>query len=355
MLVYVGSYTRQDNGAGIRVCDLDPSSGALSERERVADAGDAFFLALHPQRPLLFAVDGADRFQGTAGGSVSAFAVDPATGSLALLNRQASHGTIPCYVSVDPTGRYALVANYGSGSIAAFPIEADGRLGAASDVVQRAGSGPHARQEGPHPHFIAPDPTGAWVLVCDLGTDQVARYRLDTTTGRLLPSEAPAVAVAAGAGPRHLAFDPSAQFAYVIDELDSTLVACRYEAARGAFDPIQTVSTLPGGFTGENFPAHVLVAPSGRVVYGSNRGHDSIALFTIDPLTGRVTSMGHVPSGGRWPWHFAIDPTGTYLLVANHRSDGVATFQVDQKLGLLQVTAHVLDIPSPICIVFGRR
>jgi 6-phosphogluconolactonase len=191
--------------------------------------------------------------------------------------------------------------------------------------------------------------------VCDLGTDQVVRYRLDPATGRLLPSQSPAVAVAAGAGPRHLAFDPSAQFAYVIDELDSTLVACRYDAGGGAFEPLQTVPTLPSGFTGENFPAHVLVAPSGRFVYGSNRGHDSIALFAVDPPTGRLTIVGHVPSGGRWPWHFAIDPTGAFLLVANHRSDGVATFRVDQEQGTLQATSHVLDIPSPICIVFGRQ
>jgi 6-phosphogluconolactonase len=355
MFVYVGSYTRQQAAAGIGVYRLDQQTGALVERERVEASGDAFFLTEHPHRSLLFAADGAEGSQGEGSGAVSAFAIDPATGHLTLLNRQPSHGTVPCYVSVEPGGRYALVANYGSGSVAVFPIEADGRLAAATDVAERTGRGPHPqRQEGPHPHYAAPDPTGERILVCDLGTDQVLGYHLDAATGRLRPDAAPLLSAGAGAGPRHLTFDPTGRFAYVIDELDSTLVACRYDAAAGALHPLHTVSTLPGGFEGENYPAHVLVAPSGRFVYGSNRGHDSIAIFAVEAATGRLTPLGHEPARGRWPWHFAVDPTGAFLLVANQRSDGVATFRVDREGGTLQATEQTVEVPAPTCILFSR-
>jgi 6-phosphogluconolactonase len=354
VLVYVGSWTRQDTATGIRLCDLDTSSGVLVEREQIEGAGTAFFLTLHPHRPLLFAVDGEERFQGADSGAISAFAVDPATGSLTLLNRQPTHGTLPCYVSVEPTGRYALVANYSSGSAAVFPIEADGRLGEATDVVQHAGSGPHGRQEGPHPHFIAPDPRGECILACDLGIDRVVVYRLDPASGRLRPNDPPAAPVGAGAGPRHLAFSQDGRQVYVIDELDSTLVAFSYAASQGTLQPIHTVSTLPAGFTDENYPAHVLVAPSGRFLYGSNRGHNSIAIFAVQPESGRVTPLGHEPSRGTWPWNFAIDPAGTFMLVANQRSHGVATFRLDPQRGTLQATERLLDIPAPTCVIFGR-
>jgi 6-phosphogluconolactonase len=354
MLAYVGSWTRQGTVAGIRLCEVDSSSGALAEREQVGGAGHAFYLALHPHRRLLFAVDGATRAHGAESGAISAFAVDPTSGSLTLLSRRRTHGTLPCYVSVDPTGRCALVANYEGGSVAVFPIEADGRLGEATDVVRLTGSGPHRRQEGPHPHCIAPDPAGARVLACDLGTDRVLAYRLDLASGRLRPNEPPAAPVGAGAGPRHLAFSPDGRHAFVVDELDSTVVAFRYDADRGTLRPLHTVSTLPEGFTGDNLTAHVLVAPSGRFLYASNRGHNSIAIFAVRPETGRVTPLGHEPSRGRGPMSFAIDPAGTFMLVANHGGGCVATFRLDPEQGTLQATEHQLDVPRPTCVLFGR-
>jgi len=261
---------------------------------------------------------------------------------------------LPCYVSVDPTGRFALAANYSGGSVAVFPIQADGRLGEATDVVQLTGSGPHRRQEGPHPHCIVPDPAGAYVLVCDLGSDRVLVYRLDPASGRLRPNAPPAAPVGAGAGPRHFAFSPDGRHAFVVDELDSTLVAFGYDADQGTLRPLRTVSTLPEGFAGDNLPAHVLVAPSGRYLYASNRGHNSIAVFAVQPETGRVTPLGHEPSRGRGPVSFAIDPAGTFMLVANQGGGSVAAFRLDPGQGTLQATEFRLDVPAPTCVLFGR-
>ncbi len=354
MRVYVGSFIEQGTATGIRVFEMEPSSGALTLTQTAIDAGNAFYLTLDPRRPVLYSVDAATGFQGNSGGAVSAFALEPATGRLTLLNRQFSHGTVPCYASVDLTGGYLLVANYGSGSVAAFPLEADGRLGQATDVVQHVGRGPQGRQEGPHAHFVAPDPTGDHILACDLGADRIVVYRLDATTGRLVPNEQPYVQANPGAGPRHLAFHPAGRHGYVINELDSTITAFSYDAACGVMEQTQTVSTLPDGFVGDNYPAHVMVGPSGRFVYGSNRGHDSIPVFAVDQQTGQLTPAGHAPAQGRTPWHFAIDPKGAFLLVANQKSDCIIAFKIDRDSGALEATGHGAELPAPTCVQFGR-
>jgi 6-phosphogluconolactonase len=256
-------------------------------------------------------------------------------------------------VSVHPSGRFALAAHYGSGQVAALPIGPDGRLGSASDVAQHAGQGPNAsRQEGPHAHFVATDPSGRYVLACDLGIDRIMVSTLDLATGKLLPNGLPYAQVSSGAGPRHLAFHPSGRHVYVINELDSTLSAFAFDAARGALQILQTVSTLPGGFTGPSHTAQVVVHPSGRFVYGSNRGHDSIVIFAIDATSGRLTLVDHASSGGKTPRNFNVDPTGTFLLVGNEASDTIVTFRVDRETGRLAMTGQTMASPAPVCIQF---
>ncbi|MGH2371587.1 MAG: lactonase family protein, partial [Chloroflexota bacterium] len=247
--VYIGTYTAQGKAEGIYVYRMDDASGALEHVQTVSGLNSPTFLALHPQQPFLYAVERQGNFEGLNTGAVSAFAVDPATGHLTLLNRQPSGGVSPCYVSVHPSGRHVFAANYVSGHVAALPIEADGQLGAATDVVQHKGKGPNPqRQAGPHAHFITPDPAGKYVLACDLGIDQVLVYRWDGAAGQLVPNDPPSARANPGAGPRHLAFHPSARFVYVLNEIASTLSAFAYDPEHGTLALLETVSTLPEGF-----------------------------------------------------------------------------------------------------------
>jgi 6-phosphogluconolactonase len=355
LYVYVGAYTGPGRAEGISVFQMNGSTGALAHVQTLAGIENPSFLALHPQRPYLYAVNEVASYQGQPGGAVSAFGVDTATGRLSLLNQQASHGTLPCHLSLDPSGAFVLVANYGSGSLAVLPVQEDGRLGPATDVVQHAGRGPHPRrQEGPHAHFITPDPAGAFILACDLGIDRIMIYRLDHAQGKLVANEIPYGQVSSGAGPRHLAFHPSGRYAYVINELDSTVSAFAYDGARGALQVIQTVSTLPPDFHGANTCAHVLVHGGGRFLYGSNRGHDSIAIFAIDQDTGRLSPVGHEPTRGRTPRNFNVDPSGAFLLAANQNSNSIVTFRIDPVSGRLAAAGPVTESPAPVCIQFGQ-
>jgi 6-phosphogluconolactonase len=350
-LVYVGAYTGPGKAEGIAVFRLDTSSGALSPVQTIGTDNPSF-LAFGPQRRYLYAAN--ETGEGDPGPGVSAFAVDPAAGTLTYLNRQPSHGTSPCYVSLAPNGRYMLVANYGNGTIASFPIEADGRLGAASDVVQHAGTGPNQRrQQGPHAHFIGPDTAGERILSCDLGADKVFVYRLGED-GRFTPNDLPFAQVSSGAGPRHLSFHPSGRFVYVNNEIDSTVSAFAYDSERGALQVRKTLSTLPDDFTGNNSTAQIMVHPSGRFVYVSNRGHDSIAIFAINQDTGRPRFVGHEPTRGKTPRNFNIDPSGTFLLAANQNTGTIVTFRVDQDTGTLSATGSVAEAPAACCILFGQ-
>jgi 6-phosphogluconolactonase len=352
MHVYVGAYTEpqyEGKAEGISLFDFDPGTGTLRPIGVAAGVANPSFLALDDTGRFLYAVNELED------GGVSAFARDPASGALTALNRQPSHGADPCYVSLDGDGRFALVANYTSGTVAVLPVAADGQLGPATDVVRYEGSGPRPQQDGPHAHMIAPDPNGRFVLVTDLGTDQLYVYSLDFAAGKLVPntSGTPTAKEQPGAGPRHFAFAPDGRTLYVINELGSTLSVYRFDGERGVLEALQTVSTLPAPFRGDNACAHVVVSPDGRFVYGSNRGHDSIAIWAVGD-GGTVTPVGHQWTGGETPRGFALDPTGEWLLVANQDSDSIVTFRRDRASGKLQATGAVTETPSPVAILFAK-
>jgi 6-phosphogluconolactonase len=346
--VYIGT-SESEPGKGIYRFPFDADQGQAGAVELAAESARPTFLAIHPSRPLLYAVNGVREFQGQNTGAVSAFALDAKNGDLRLLNQQPSGGTGPCHLVVDRDGRNVLVANYAGGSVACLPIDAEGRLKPPSSVVQHHGSSVDpSRQEGPHAHSINLDAANGFALACDLGLDQVLVYRFDASSGTLTPHDPPA-ATAPGAGPRHLAFHPSGRFAYVINELDSTVTAFRYDATAGALQEIQTITTLPDGFSGENYPAEVLVHPSGRFLYGSNRGHDSIVIYTIDAQTGNLTLGGHQSSGGKGPRNFNTDPTGRWMIVGNQSTNNVLMLSVEPERGTLTPTGQEFAVPSPIC------
>ncbi len=359
--LYIGTYTRraahvQGKSEGIYLLHLDLKQGALHPAGQVTGVDNPSYLALAPDGQHLYAVNEVSDFGGKASGAVSAFAIDPETGSLTFINQQPSQGAAPCHVTVEASGRYVLAANYGGGSVVMFPIQRDGRLGVASDFVQHEGSSVNPqRQEGPHAHSINVDPNNRFALAADLGLDKILIYRLDLETGKLTPNpEQPWARVKAGAGPRHLAFHPNGRFVYVINELDSTMTAFAYDGERGTLKEIQTLSTLPEDFQGRSHCADVHVHPSGKFVYGSNRGHDSIVIYACDEGSGELKLVGHEPTQGAVPRDFALDPTGTYLLAANQNSDNIVVFRIDARSGRLTPTGHVAQVPTPVCIQMRR-
>jgi 6-phosphogluconolactonase len=349
--VYVGTYTDRGKSKGIYRFEFDLASGTLVSRALAAETKNPSFLAIDPDNRFLYAVSEVGDFDGKKTGAVSAFAIDPKTGDLSVLNQQSSGGAAPCHLVVDRAGKHVLVANYGGGNASAVSIESGGRLGKATAFVQHQGSGTNPkRQEGPHAHSINLDAANRFAVVADLGLDKVFVYRYDSAKGTLTPNDPPAVAVAGGAGPRHFAFHPNGRNAYVINELNSTVTALRYDTERGSFEPLQSVSTLPKDFKGSSTTAHVQVHPSGKFLYGSNRGHNSIAVFAIDPKTGSLTSLGHQTDRIKTPRNFTIDPTGTYLLVANQSSDSIVVFRIDADTGALKPTGPAVEVPEPVCL-----
>lgn len=352
--VYVGTYTGQKS-KGIYAYRFDAATGQLTSLGLAAEIENPSFLAVHPNRRFLYAVSEQANYEGRSG-AVSAFAIDRETGKLAFLNKVSSRGGGPCYVAVDKTGRDVLVANYGAGSVAVLPVLQDGRLGEASAFVQHAGSSVNPkRQQGPHAHWIEVAPDNRFVLVADLGLDQVLVYRFDPTKGSLSANNPAMAKVNPGAGPRHLAIHPSGKFVYVINEIQSSVTAFAYDADRGALRELQTISTLPKDFSGENSGAELEVHPTGHFLYGSNRGHDSIAVFAIDAAKGTLTPVERVPTQGKTPRSFEIDPTGSYLFAANQSSDSIVVFRIDRKTGRLTPAGQVLEVPSPVCVKFVER
>jgi 6-phosphogluconolactonase len=349
--LFVGTYS-QRGSQGIYRFTFDPATGQLTARAVAAEAKDPSFLAIAADHRHLYAVSEVAEFQGKKSGAISAFALDSRAGTLKLLNQQSSGGTGPCYVTVDRTGKYVLAANYSSGSVCLLAVEPDGRLKESSNIIQNAGSGANkTRQAGPHAHCIILDPSEQFALQCDLGLDKVFVYRLDRAAGRL--SEQAATPLAPGAGPRHLAFHPDGRHVYVIDELNMTITAFRYEGATGKMSELQTVSTLPKGATGNNFStADIHVHPSGKFLYGSNRGHNSISIFAIDSATGKLTMTGNQAEGIKTPRNFAIDPTGKFVLVANQDGNSIIVFRIDPETGALQPTGHSVEVPVPVCLQF---
>jgi 6-phosphogluconolactonase len=350
--VYIGTYT-QRGSRGIYRAELDLAAGRLESLRLAAEVVNPSFLAIHPSHKFLYAVGEVGDFAGGKGGAVSALAIDPASGGLSLLNQKSSRGSGPCHVVVDRSGKFVLVANYGGGSVACLPIRPDGSLGDATAFVQHAGSSVDPRrQKGPHAHSVNLDRANRFAFVGDLGLDKVMIYRFDAAQGTLAANDPPWAKVAPGAGPRHFAFHPNGRFAYVINEMHSTVTGFSYDADRGALETIGTVSTLPEGFSGSSTTAEVQVHPSGKFLYGSNRGHDSIAVFAIDADTGKLTPVGHASTQGKAPRNFGIDPTGRWLLAANQDSDSIVVFRIDGQTGKLLSLGPGLRVPMPVCVKF---
>ena len=348
--VYIGTYTQADGSQGVYQAELNPADGALKLVGLAGEANNPSFLALPADEKFLYAVSEVADFDDSKGGAASAFAVD-AAGKLALLNHQSSGGAGPCFISLDNAGKHALVANYGGGSVAVLPIDAAGKLQPASCFIQHEGSGPDkSRQAAPHAHCIKLDAANRFALACDLGCDKVFIYRFDGATGKLTPGEQPWMETEPAAGPRHLAFHPSGKWVYILNELNSTLTTAAYDGEAGTLKSLQNLSTIPAGGVPGNSGAEVVAHPNGKFVYSSNRGHDSIAMFAIDQQTGKLTSLGQHPVGGKTPRNFNIDPSGKYLLAAAQDSDRIVVHAIDQATGKLTQTDHGIAVPMPVCV-----
>jgi 6-phosphogluconolactonase len=353
-LVYFGTYTGKQS-KGIYLSRFQTDTGKLSAPELAAETASPSFLAAHPNHGVLYAVGEVDNFGGKKAGVASAFSIDPASGKLTALNQQSSGGPGPCHLSVDATGKAVLVANYGGGSVAALPIRPNGSLGEHRTFIQHEGSSANKqRQEAPHGHCIVPDPANRFALACDLGLDKVLVYRLDPAGARLTLNEPPSAPLAPGSGPRHLAFLPDGRFVYVINEMLCTVTAFAYDAAKGSLKEVQTISTLPAGesLKPAYSTAEIVAHPSGKFIYGSNRGHDTIAVFAVDSATGKLKAIQHEPTQGKIPRNFNIDPTGRYLLAANQNSNSVVVFAIDPATGRLRATGEKIEVGAPVCVVF---
>ena len=367
-LLFVGTYTQKES-KGIYAYRFDAASSELTPLGVAAETTNPSFLAIDPSHRFLYAVNEVQKYKGADSGAVSAFAINRETGKLSLLNEVASRGADPCYIALDRTGKYVLVANYTGGNVAVFPVHADGRLGESSAVLQDIGAlGPiKERQEAPHSHWIEASAHNRFVYVSDLGLDRVLIYRFDATNGTLTNGEAAAksgspntgdffsATLAPGTGPRHAAFSGNGNFMYVLGELDSTVTVFANDFANDAretFRSVQRISALPAGFSGHNDAAEIAIHPNGKYLYTSNRGHDSIALFSIDNHTGTLTPVDHFPTQGKAPRNFEIDPTGKFLFVANQETDNIVVFRIDPNSGRLTSTGQTLHVPSPVCLKF---
>lgn len=353
-VVYVGTYTKTDS-KGIYAFTFDSDNGRLQPLGLAGEAEHPSFLAVHPNGRYLYAVQEAPSSQDPRVGLICAFSIDPQTHQLMRLGDVSSAGDGPCYLHLDHGGRFLLTANYGSGSIAVFPVLADGRLGEPCSQVQHEGSGPDpVRQRGPHAHSIRFSPDERFVLSADLGLDELMIYRFDRKTGALSDNDPPFLRTAAGAGPRHFAFSSDSRFIYLINEMNSTLDAVHWDRKNGLATVVQTVSTVPQAFSEANSTAEVCVHPNGRFVYGSNRGHNSVVVFRRDRRSGALTLVEHRLTRGKTPRHFAIDPSGRWLIVANQNSDSIVVFRIDPKSGRLAEANQPLSISMPVCISFVK-
>jgi len=353
-LFYVGTYTEEGSKSkGIYAYRYDAATSEITPLGLAAETINPSFVAPHPNGRFLYAVNEVGNYKGPNSGGVSAFSIDQATGKLTFLNEVASRGADPCYITVDKTGKYVLVANYTGGSVAVFPVLADGKLGEASAFVQHTGKGTNPeRQEGPHAHSIDLSPDNRFAMVDDLGLDELLVYKFDTSKGSLTPNDPPYTKIDAGSGPRHFVLRPDGKFAYVISEMGHTVTVFSNDAANGKLTILQTITTLPKDFTGRNDDAEIEVHPSGKFLYASNRGDDSIAIYAIDQSKGTLTQVAIVHTGGKEPRSFEIDPTGKLLFAENQRSDNIVVFKIDAKTGQLTPTGKVLEVTSPVSLKF---
>jgi 6-phosphogluconolactonase len=359
--VFVGTYTEpilfgtgqilRGKGKGIHVYKFDTLSGAL-EPYRVAEGvRNPSYLAFHPSRRYLYAVNEYKEFEGRASGAISAFALDPDSGQLTFINQKATGGTDPCHLSVTRSGDCILEANFASGSFSVFPIGQDGSLGEDGDFVQHQGSSiDPKRQLGPHAHAVTLDNQERFAFVPDLGIDKVMIYELDAVHAKVKPARTPWAAVRPGAGPRQLVMHPAGRFAYLINELNSTMTAFRYDDQQGTLEEMQTLSTLPDDFRGSSSCAEVQITPAGDLLFGSNRGHNSLVTYAIDPVQGTLRLLGHVSTRGSIPRNFTVDPSGDWVLVANQDSDNLVVFRIDHSTGALIPTGDPVEAPTPVCV-----
>lgn len=365
LLVYVGTYTEkihfgsgevfEGEGEGIHIYKMDPATGSWRPHDTAKGIKNPSYLAFHPNQRFLFAVNELKDYKGQATGTLSSFAIEPTSGQLHFINKVPTHGTDPCQVTVDQTGKYALVANFSSGSVAVLPIREDGSLSEASAVIQHEGSGlDPARQSGPHAHSVTLDASNRFAYVPDLGLDKVMIYGFDPNRGKLKSHDQPWFQTKRGAGPRHFVFHPDKNFAYLINELDSTIVSLEHNRETGTLKEIQTVPALPESVAGESTCADIHVDPSGCYLFGSNRGHDSIVVYKIDNRSGNLTYVGHESTQGKTPRNFAVDPTGKFLFAANQDSNTVVHFSIDQQTGRLSPTGQITKAPTPVCVKILR-
>src|ERR1700740_1930243 len=348
-LVFVGTYTTKTESKGIYAYEFDSDTGKLTPKGVAAETPDPSGVAVPPSDKFLYAADEAGKKS-----MVSAFSVDAKSGKLTLLNQMPSLGEDPCYLSFDKTGKYVHVANYSSGTVAVFPILADGKLGEHTSVVQDTGTpGPNQeRQEAPHAHWAEASPDNRFLLVSDLGLDDILNFRFDPAKGTLAANVPSSARLAPGAGPRHAAFSPDGRFLYVVSELNSTATAFTFDQAKGGLHDPPVGPTLPKEFKGRNDPAEIAVHSSGKWLFASNRGHDTVAVFSVDPATGKLQPAGEFPTAGKEPRHFAIDPTGQFLLAENQNSNTIVVFRIDLGNGTLTLVSRVDGIPSPVSLAF---
>ncbi|MGH9587048.1 MAG: lactonase family protein, partial [Acidobacteriaceae bacterium] len=350
-------------GKGIYVFELDPETGALLDSKLAAESPNPSWLALHPSGKFLYTVNELSNFEGESG-AVSAFAIDRSNGGLQVLNEVSSQGRGPAYMCVDHAGKYAFIANYGSGSIAVLPIREDGSLGTPTDTRQDTGSvggntptsAPrgsyaHSGHDAPHAHCVIPSPDDRFVLQTDLGQDRIYVYKFDSVRGKLTPANIPFISVPTGDGPRHLTFHPNRRWLYSIQEEGSTIQYFHYDSETGALQEQQRISTLPDGFAGTNFTSEIVIAKDGRFLYGGNRLHDTLAVFSIAG-DGRLKHIGEVSTLGDYPRHVAIEPGGNFIYSANQRADSITCYRINRETGMPAFTGQYIALGTPACIVF---
>ena len=353
LAVYVGTYTGKSQG--IYQLELDLATGKLTQTSVATGVKNPSFLAIHPSGKFMYSVAEIADFAGKKAGGLAAFSLDPKSGALTLLNQESSVGDGPCHLVVDHSGKCVLAANYGGGSVCCLPIEADGKLGKATSFMQHAGpADSDGKKPTPRGHSINVDKNNRFAVAADLGLNQMLVYKLDAAAGKLTANDPPFTSLPVGSGPRHFAFHPSAKFAYVINESNMTATAFAYDAEAGKLTELQTLSTLPPGIgKGPGMStAEIQVHPSGKFVYGSNRGHDTIVAYSVDAATGKQTYIENEPTGGKTPRNFGIDPTGKFLLAANQATDTIKVFRINPETGALDATDHSIDVPSPVCVKF---
>ncbi len=354
LVVYVGTYTTGTASQGIYSYKFKKATGELASNNIKNSVVDPSYLVVDKKGRYLYAVNETVEYEGKKSGSISSFSIDRKTGELKFLNKQASLGGAPCYMTLSANGRFLLVANYVGGNVAVFPVKADGTLGETVDLQQHTGTGPVTdRQESAHAHSIDLDRKNRFAVSCDLGADKLFIYTFDKNSGKLTANPAqPFLSVKPGTGPRHFAFHPNGKAAFVINELASTVTSLTYNEKLGTLAEVQTISTLPVDWSGANTCAEIQVSSNGRFVYGSNRGHDSVVCYSFDAATGKLELVGHWSTSGKTPRNFAIDPSGRYLLAANQNSSSITTFRINDRSGKLQQLGEPLSVPAPVCLKF---